>query len=428
MNRRLLVLAGLLLAPLAHAGAVLLDGADLYTVSHGVITRGQLLIVDGRIAALGTQVRAPADALRVDLRGQRVYPGLLAANSVLGLTEIEAVRATDDRAEAGAINPNARALAAVNADSELIPVARANGVLSVHVVPQPGRTGVLSGQSAVISLDGWTWEQMRVREPAGIHLFWPESEIPDWAPAALAERMRKQLQQRRDALERALHDVRAYAAARGAGSAPDLRWEALLPALDGRVPLFIHADGAVALREALAFIDRERVGRPVLVGGADAWRIADVLAARRIPVILGPANALPRHRGDAIDAAYRIAARLAQAGVRIAIANAATAMAAANERNLPYQAASYVAYGLDPALALRAITLTPAELLGVADRLGSLDAGKDATLFVADGDILDARTQVRQAWIRGRPVDLQTRQTRLYQRYRQKYAPVPDQG
>lgn len=290
MRTFLLALMMLALAPAAHAGATLLDGADLYAVSHGVIPHGQLLIVDGRIAALGTQVVAPAGATRIDVRGKRIYPGLIAANSVLGLTEIEAVRATDDQAEVGAINPNARALVVLNPDSELLPVTRANGVLSVHVVPQIGPGGVFSGQSAVVSLAGWTWEDMRVLEPAGVHLVWPELDIPAWVPAAMAGKARDAQRKQHEALAQVLRDARSYAASLRGGppAAPDLRWQALLPALDGRVPLFIHADGAVALREVLDFITRERIGQPVLVGGADAWRVADVLAARKIPLILGP--------------------------------------------------------------------------------------------------------------------------------------------
>lgn len=406
---------------------ILLSGADLVTVSHGVIPRGELLIVDGRIAAIGSRVDAPAEAVRIDLAGKRVYPGYIAADSVLGLTEIESVRATNDMAEAGAVNPNARALAAINPDSELLPVARANGVLSAHVVPQPGEAGVLSGQSALVSLDGWTWEDMAVRAPVGVHLYWPALGAPDWAPAEYVARARESVARRQKALTTAFADARIYLASRNAGTlvAADLRWEALVPVLQGTQPLFIHADRIAQLRDALAFVERERIAHPVLVGGSDAWRIADVLAARRIPVILGSAHSLPQRRWEGYDVVYSSAARLARAGVTFAIANQATPMAAANERNLPYQAASYAAYGLGSEAALRAITLTPAEILGVADRLGSLDVGKDATLFVADGDALDIRTRVERAWVRGREVGLETRQTRLHDRYRSKYEDAP---
>lgn len=418
--------AGLRAAPAPAARPILLSGADLVTVSHGVIPRGELLIVDGRIAAIGPRVDAPADAVRIDLAGKRVYPGYIAADSVLGLTEIESVRATNDMAETGAINPNARALAAINPDSELLPVARANGVLSAHVVPQPGEAGVLSGQSALVSLDGWSWEDMAVRAPVGVHLYWPALDVPDWAPVEYAARARESVERKQKALAAAFADVRIYRVSRDAGTlrAPDLRWEALAPVLQGTQPLFIHADRIVQLREALAFVERERIARPVLVGGSDAWRIADVLAARRIPVILGSAHRLPQRRWEGYDVAYSSAARLARAGVTFAIANAATPMAAANERNLPYQAASYAAYGLGREAALRAITLTAAEILGVADRLGSLDVGKDATLFVADGDALDIRTRVERAWVGGHEVSLETRQTRLHDRYRSKYRGV----
>ncbi|GAP66070.1 amidohydrolase [Mizugakiibacter sediminis] len=413
-------------APVA-GGAVLLTGADLVTVSHGTIKGGELLIRDGKIAALGAKVDAPADAQRIDLAGKRVYPGYIAANSVLGLTEIEAVRASNDMAEVGPINPNARAQVAINPDSELLPVARANGVLTVNVVPQPDNGGVITGQSALLKLDGWTYEDMTLATPSGVHLYWPEARLPSWLPEDYRKRAREAAEKKLQALDQAMRDARAYQAARRAGTVKteDLRWEAMLPVLDGKEALFVHADGAADIRDALAFVEREKLARVVLVGGQDAWRLADELAARRIPVILGTSQRLPLRRWEAYDTAYTDAVRLAQAGVTVAIANRGESQASSNERNLPYQAAGYAAYGLGEDAALRAITLTPAEILGVADRLGSLDVGKDATLFVADGDALDARTRVERAWIQGHEVDLSNHQTRLYEKYKSKYEGKP---
>jgi len=184
--------------------------------------------------------------------------------------------------------------------------------------------------------------------------------------------------------------------------------------------LFVHADRAAAIREALAFAERERL-RIVLVGGGDAWRFAATLKSRDIAVVLGSAHNVPMRRWEGYDTVYSSAGKLAAAGVRLVIANDGESMASSNERNLPYQAASYATFGLGAEAALRAITLTPAEVLGVADRIGSLDIGKDATLFVADGDVLDGRTRVERAWIRGREVDLTSRHTRLHDKYQRKY-------
>lgn len=427
MNTRIL-LAGLAIlafasnASAAETKSVVLTGADLHTVSHGVIERGEILIRDGRIAALGARVEAPADAERIDLAGKRIYPGLVAAQSVLGLSEVAAVRATNDFAESGAITPEVRAEAAVNPDTELWPVTRANGVLTALIVPRPGGDGVISGRSALMQPDGWTAEEMTLKGAAAMHLFWPSARMPEWMPATARERAAEAARAKRDALDRALREARAYATARDANLKidQDLRWEAMRPVLAGTTPLFVHADRAVAIREALAFAERERL-RIVLVGGGDAWRFATTLKARDIAVVLGSSHNTPMRRWEGYDTVYASAGKLVAAGVRLVIANDGESMASSNERNLPYQAASYAAFGLGAEAALRAITLTPAEVLGVADRIGSLDVGKDATLFVADGDILDGRTHVERAWIRGHELDLANRHTRLYEKYQGKY-------
>lgn len=406
----------------APSAPVLLSGADLYTVSHGVIAGGELLIADGRIAALGAKVDAPADARRIDVSGKRIYPGLIAANSVLGLTEVSAVRSTNDMAEAGAVTPEVRAENAVNPDTELWPVARANGVTAALILPRAGNDGVIAGRAALMKPDGWTAEEMTLRSAAGLVVAWPSDRVPEWLPQTVRDRAKEAMRKKRDALTRAFADARAYAAAKAAGEArvPDLRWEAMLPALDRREPVLLIADSAVEIRDALAFAEREKL-RAVIVGGGDAWRLAATLKAQDVPVILGSAHNLPKRRWESYDSVYASAGKLAAAGVRIAIANDGDGMAASFERNLPYQAASYAAFGLGEEGALRAITLAPAEILGVADRFGSLDVGKQATLFVANGDVLDARSAVERVWIDGREVDLTTKHTRLYEKYQGKY-------
>jgi imidazolonepropionase-like amidohydrolase len=407
----------------AAGPATLLTGADLYTVSHGVIENGELLIRDGKIAALGAKVDAPADAQRVALDGKRIYPGLIASDSLLGLAEVDAVRATLDFAEAGAINPNTRALVAIDADSELLPVARANGVLTVHVVPRAGDDGLLTGRSALIKLDGWTWEEMSLVGDVGVHLIWPSTRTPPWLPPQAQEKAAESARKKLAAIDTAFREARSYQAQHKAKAeaAQDLRWEAMLPVLDGSQPLFVHADEAAQIRDALAFAQREKL-RMVLVGGMDAWRFAATLKARDIPVILGSSHNLPLRRWESYDTLYSAAGKLAAAGVRLAIANESGGM---NERNLPYQAASYAAFGLGADAALRAITLGAAEILGVEQRLGSLDVGKDATLFVSDGDALENYTKVERAWIQGREMNLSSKHTRLYEKYRGKFEGKP---
>lgn len=404
------------------AAAFVLAGADLHTVSHGVVERGEILVRDGRIEAIGPRVQAPADARRVELGGKRVYPGLIAAQSVLGLSEVSAVRATNDFAEAGMISPEVNAESAVNPDTELWPVARSNGVLTALIVPRAGADGIITGRSALMQPYGWTAEQMTVKRAAGMHLQWPSARMPEWMPAQARERAVESARAKRTALESAVREARAYAAAKSAdpARAEDLRWEAMRPVLDGTMPLFVHAETAVAIREALDFAERERV-RIVLVGGGDAWRFAARLKERGIAVVLGSAHNVPMRRWESYDTVYASAGKLAAAGVTLVIANDGDGMAASNERNLPYQAASYATFGLGADAAVRAITLSPAEVLGVADRLGSLDVGKEATLFVTDGDVLDGRTRVERAWIRGHEVELSDRQTRLHEKYERKY-------
>lgn len=434
MNLRIFVpalLALLACAPLAAQNvvtapgsaptqAIVLVNARLHPVSSAPIENGRLRIENGKITALGGSEVDTSDAQLIDLGGQRVYPGLIAANSVLGLVEVGAVRATVDQTEVAPIAPEVRAEVAVNPDSEHIPVTRANGVLSVLSRPEPGAQSVLSGRSALLSMDGWTWESMTLKAPVGMHLVWPSPLQPEGLPAPMLKEWEKAQASKRTQLRSAFREARAYAAA-AAPEPPDLRWEAMRPVLAGELPLFIHADDAAAIEEALAF-GREEGLRIVIVGGIEAWRLAAQLKQDDVPVIVGGTQVLPLRRHDPVEAAFENPAKLHAAGVRFAIASPGDSFSTSNERNLPYQAASAAAHGLPQDEALKAITLYPAQILGVADRLGSLEVGKDATLFVADGDPLEVTTQVLRAFIGGREIDLDNRHRRLYEKYRGKYA------
>ena len=401
---------------------VLITGATIHTVSGATIENGRMLFSSGRIVAIGS-ARSNIDAPErtVDLSGLHVYPALIDANTALGLVEIEAVRATLDVAEAGPINPNVRAERAVNPDSELLPVARANGVLVALSVPQRGADGLIVGTSAAVQLDGWTWEQMTVRAPIGMHVFWPPMRLP----SDVSSERRTELLERRDeqieTLETSFEAAIAYRAAResNAETAIDMRWEALVPVLTGRLPLFVHADDLMQLRHALDFATRFDL-KLVIVGGADAWRIGDELAARSVPVIVTRVNRPPIRRWEAYSTSFENPSRLVAAGVKLAIAGDGTAFEAAHVRNLPYEAAKAVAYGLTPEQALESVTLAPAQILGIDDRLGSLEVGKDATFIVTNGDPLDTMTAVEHAYVRGRAIDLTSRHTTLYAKYRER--------
>ncbi len=410
--------------PVAQSRPIVLTGATVHTVSGETIENGQVLMEGGLIRSVGRALALPARTEVVNVSGKHIYPGLVSANTVLGLVEIGAVRATIDTGEPGAINPNVRAEVSINPDSELFPVARANGVLTALSVPQAGNSGLVAGTSALIKLDGWTWEDMTLKSRVGLHLFWPTLTInrdPNFPKSAQDQQtdIDRRLRQLRDTFAVA----RAYSIARktnGTAQAIDARWESMLPVFEGKLPVFIHAEAANQIKSALDWSESEKLSM-VLVGGQDAWRLAGLLKARDIPVIIGSVMTLPVRRGDSYDSTFANASKLFKAGVRFAIANDGTTFEAHNDRNLPYQAAMAAAHGLPKLEALKAVTLYPAQILGVAGRLGSLESGKDATLIVTTGDPLEISTRVEMAFIQGRPISLANRQTRLYDKYRQKY-------
>ncbi|MEM7383565.1 MAG: amidohydrolase family protein [Verrucomicrobiota bacterium] len=408
---------------------ILLKDVTLHTVSGEVIEDGQLLFNEGKIQNLGDgslRINLEEDTEILSLEGHHVYPGMIAANSVMGLVEIRAVRATVDVAEPGTLNPNARAEVSFNPDSEIIPVTRANGVLSAMSIPQT--RGLISGQSALMALDGWTWESMTIKQSVGMHLFWPGMRFLSSTNASKEARDNLKKQKKEGA--KRLRDLKSFfdrARAYGArkkekkeGARTDLRLEAMLPVLDRKVPLFIHANTLPQIESALSFVSEQKV-RMVLVGGQDAWRAAPLLKAQEVPVILSPVQSLPLRRWEPHDTPFTNALKLHEAGVLFCIANGGSTFQVANERNLPYQAGAAAAFGLPREEALKSVTLYPARILGVEDRLGSLEEGKDATFFISDGDPLETRTRILQAFIQGREVDLSSKHTRLYDKYREKY-------
>ncbi|MSU49090.1 MAG: hypothetical protein EXS37_08410 [Opitutus sp.] len=408
---------------------LLLTGGTVVTVSGPVLAPADVLVVDGKISRIGPSIPAPAGAEVINVKGRYVYPGLIAAQTHLGLTEISALRQTVDTAELGAINPNARTQTAINPDSELIPVARANGVLTALVVPAERASGaprgnLIAGTSTLIRLDGWTWEDLTIRAPLGLHVFWPVVRLnrPDRNAKAPAAAPRDGDGETR-ALDDAFVAARSYAQAKAAGRAgfeTDLRWEAMLPAMRGEQRVFVHAEELKQIRAALAFAIKHAL-KIVIIGGLDAWRAAEDLKAADVPVIVGGTNRLPRRRDDDHEAAYANPARLHAAGVRFCIAGGISGPAeVGNERNLPYHAARAAAHGLPREVALRAVTLGAAEVLGIEAELGSIEVGKRGTLIVTDGDPLEIPTQVTLAFIDGAPVDLRSRHTQLYEKYRER--------
>jgi len=408
---------------LARTGTPLaIVGATVHTVSGGDIENGTVLIENGIIKAVGSGLDVPAGFAVVDAAGRHLYPGMIDADTVLGLTEIGSVPGSVDTSETGKINANVRVEASINPDSELIPVTRAAGI--THVLTAP-RGGIIAGTSALIRLDGWTWEDLTAAAPVAMHVNYPAYPRTGgffFGPRLSPEDQEKQRKEDIRRLEETFEAARAYRKALEAGSRslePDPALEALLPVLDGAVPIMVDASEIRQIKEAIAWARREGV-RMILNSSADVWRVTDLLKKHDIPVILGPILSDGFRRDEAYDTAYTMPLKLHEAGVKFCIVKGGGGFGASSTRDLPHHAGMAAAFGLPRDIALKAITLYPARILGVGDHLGSIEAGKSASLVLTDGDLLEIRTNVLQEFIDGREVDLSNKHQRLYDKYRSR--------
>ncbi len=403
---------------------IALVGGTIHTVTKGTIENGVVLFDKGKIVAVGREINIPKDAEVIDVKGKHIYPGLINAFTTIGLIEIGAVRATRDVTEVGLVNPNVRAEVAFNPDSEHPPVTRSNGITMALVVP----TGeLIAGQSALMMLDGWTWEEMTLKAPVGLHIYWPRMTFPSEGFRFVRrspEELKKEVETRINLIRETFQKARAYKKAKESEiqkGVPyhdtDLKYEAMIPVLEGKVPVFIHANSSKEILSAIEWAESEGL-KIVIVGGADSWKVADILKNKNIPVILTNIHRLPSKRYSDYDEPFTVAYKLYKAGVKFCIGGEGGYY---NERNLPYQAGTCVAFGLPREEALKAITIYPAEILGVADKVGSIEPGKDATLIVTTGDPLEISTQVVYEFIQGKKVDLSNRQVKLYEKYVEKY-------
>ena len=408
----------------ASAGSLLLRGATVHTVARGSLTPGDVLVRDGRITAVGPRIEEAADQT-IDLTGLHLFPGLISASTDLGLVEISGVRASVDDQETGEFTPEIESWTAVNPDSELIPVSRANGI--THFVPVPGGK-LISGASGLMAARGWTVEDMTVRRLTAMHLFWPDHSlrVPGPKPAAKTKSLEDQARERSERvrnIDQFFADAEAWEK-RQAGSPVVPAWEAMLPVVRGELPLIVHAQGLREIRAALKWSATHPRLRLILEGGRDAWMLAGELAQRKIPVIYSELFTLPDQASDAYDVHFRAPSLLEKAGVTVAISES-NGKSASSQRNLPYGAAQAAAFGFSREAALAAITLIPAQLHGVGDVLGSIEVGKEASLFAATGDILDIRSEVKRLWIAGIEQSLASRHTRLADRYRARPVAAP---
>jgi imidazolonepropionase-like amidohydrolase len=399
----------------------LLRGATVHPVSGPDIPNGSLLVKDGRIAEIGVKVAAPKGVRIIDVKGFDVYPGMIDSATALGATEISSVRETTDTTDAGAFKPQLRIAIAVNPESEHIPVTRANGITSAIVRPTGG---IIAGQAALIHLDGWTTEEMMIKPSAAMQMEFPVIQAVAarggaraGGPTPFAEARRRYEQQLRE-LDEFFESARRYQRAKAAQAADfktDLKLEAMLPVLEGRLPVLVHAEKERAIRAAIEFCEKQKV-RMILQQAPEAWKVAADLKAKNIPVTLPRTLSLPEDEDDPYDRAFITPADLFKAGVKFAFCTYGPETST-NPFNLPYEAAAAVPFGLPRQEALKAVTLYAAEIWGVADQIGSLDKGKWADLIVTTGDPLEIPTQVKQVFIKGRAVDLNNKHKRLYEKY-----------
>lgn len=413
-----------------QTGGVILVGGTVHTVSGETIENGAVGFRGGKItllagASIMQTIQLTDDTEIVDVEGKHIYPGLFAADTRLGLTETSSVRATNDSNEIGSYTPEVRANVAINPDSTLIPVTRLNGVLLAGVTPTGGR---IPGRASVVRLTGWTWEDMTIRADAGLVVNWPGVRPGFGAFSGTDKDDNARIAERLAEITLLFDSAEAYLAAKEAdASRPgDMRLGAMEHYLGSARPgsgdeptrrLLIDAEDYDQIVSAVSFAAARGIPAAI-VGGRDAALCAGLLREHDVPVIVGGTHRFPKRADSPHDHAYTLPARLHEAGVRFCITGAERD---GNVRNLAYEAAMAARFGLDEDEALRAITLSPAEILGVSDEYGSIERGKSATLIVTDGDVLEVTTNIERAYIDGRAIEMKSKQTDLRDKYLEKY-------
>ena len=403
----------------AQTGTFALTDCRIETVTRGVIERGTVVIEDGRITGVGT-ASAPAGAISVPCDGGTVYPGMIDAGTQLGLVEVGSVEETQDTDEVGDVTPQMRALTAVNPSTIHVPITRVSGVTTTLSVPEGA---MMPGTAALVNLHGYTPEQMAAGFE-GVVLNFPLSgrrgRFDRREQSAIDEAAKKAMEALNEVWEQAMLYARIDSARAGRAGAqmpyqPEMA--ALLPVVRGEQALLVEANAAADIVKAIEWLDGKGV-RAILTGAAEGWRVADRIAEAGLSVITGPVTGLPTRTSDRYDRTYQNAALMAQAGIRVALR---TDDRMQNYRNLPFHAGFAVAYGqevgFDRQAALEAVTINPARILGVDDRLGSIEVGKSATLFIADGDPFEPATSITAVFIDGYQIPLVSRQTELFDEY-----------
>lgn len=400
----------------AAEGPLLLTGLTIHTVTDGIKADSDVLIVDGKIAAIGQNLTAPQGSTVLALDGKHLYPGLIALANQLGLIEIEAVRATDDSREVTQTNPDIKAKVAYNADSEVIPTIRSNGFAYSMVYPDGS---MLMGQSSLMQLDAWNYQDAVVADGTGLHVRWPNASTlgSRWNPKP-ADEVRKVNAEQLTQLQQYFKAAKAYYDAEQAGlnKGVDSRWHEMLAVFEGKRPLFVHADDERQIRQAM-LLAKEYQLKLTIVGGRDSWRLADELAAANVAVVYTAPYGLPTRGDENYSQAFTVPKTLQDAGVNYAL----SLDGYWDTRNVVFAAGQAISFGLTPEQALRSVTINAAQIAGVADKIGSIEVGKAASLVVSEGDIFDyLGHKVTHLWIDGREVDLNNRHKQLHDKYKQR--------
>jgi imidazolonepropionase-like amidohydrolase len=396
--------------------AILILGAKAHLGNGKVIDNSAIAFENGKLTLVAdaTSIRVDASKYHViDATGKRIYPGFIAPNSRLGLVEINAVRATKDYAEVGSLNPNVRALIAYDTDSEVTPTVRSNGTLMAQIAPSGGR---ISGASSVVILDAWNWEDAAYRADDGIFLNWPRMMSRSFSGGTFTRKKSDKYDGQVKSIESFFNEAKAYLEAKDLKT-KNLKFEAMHGLFSGKDNLYIRVNRAKAIMESVLMAKKLGL-RPVIVGGIDSWMITEFLKENDVAVILNETQSLPSSPDADIDQPFKTPAVLQNAGITFAF----SISGGWQQRNLPFQAGQATGFSLDYEQAIAALTLNTAKIMGIDRSTGSLEVGKDATLFISEGDALDMRTnKVTHAFIQGRNIDLSNKQKRLYEKFRAKY-------
>ena len=403
----------------SQSESILIQGATLHIGDGTIIENCSLGIEAGRIVEVGPSSDIKNNYARtINAKDQHVYPGFIAANSTVGMVEIDAIRPTNDLNEIGTFLPNIRTLIAYNAESKVVESLRPNGILTAQIIPTRGR---IAGSSTVVQLDAWNWEDAAVKTDEGMHIYWPRSYRRGNSAKGEDPLVYDQKNYDKQILEldAYLKEAKTFTASAEKKHLPHAALQAMF---SGNQQVYLHAKEKRQILDGIVFLQKHGLKKIVLVGGDDAHLILPFLKKNDIPVIVSRPHRLPNTADEDVKLPYKMAKILMDAGLTITI-DVSGRMERMNTRNLPFYAGTFAAYGVDKEKAVQMITLDAAKILGIDDRLGSLEKGKEATLFIAVGDALDMRTnQLSHAFIQGRALLLETHQTELWKRYMEKFS------